>query len=63
MGSNNVVSIVHRRAQRLAAEIASPVVCLQPDDDEDIDAFIERIGAAIADLIDTSDTAGLRVDN
>ena len=52
MGTNNVVSLVERRAEKLAAEIASPVVCLRPEKNEDIEAFIERIGAAIADLID-----------
>lgn len=53
MGTNNVVSMVHRRAERLVSEISSPMVLLRPDDDEDIDAFIERVGAAIAELIGT----------
>jgi hypothetical protein len=49
--NNNVISMVHRRAERLMAEIAAPGVVLRPDDDESIDEFIERIGSAIAELM------------
>ena len=52
MGTNNVISLAQRRAAKvLAAEVASPAVLLEPLDDETVDEFIERVGAAIAELI------------
>ena len=63
MGTNNVISMVHRRAQRLAAEISSPAISLEPHAGEDIDGFIERVGNAIAEMIATQDRATVRNTN
>ena len=57
MGTNNVISLTQRRAAKLAAEISSPKLFLDPMADETVDEFIERVGNAIAELIgrDTAD--------
>ena len=60
MGQNtNVISIVDRLAERLLSEIERPAVVVRPQPDESVDDFIERLGAAIADLL--SDDADLRL--
>lgn len=51
MGTDNVISIVHRRARRIFAEISSPAVEVEPEAEESIDAFVERVGEAIAGSI------------
>ncbi len=60
--NTTVISLAHRRAAKLAAEIASPSVRLEPLDDETVDEFIERVGSAIADLIGRSDEGRDRDD-
>jgi hypothetical protein len=56
MGANNVISLAQRRAAKLAAQVSSPPVLLEPLEDETVDEFIERVGAAIAELIGKDDT-------
>jgi hypothetical protein len=53
MGTDNVISLAQRRAAKLAAQISSPAMILQPLEDETVDEFIERVGAAIAELVGT----------
>ena len=60
MRTDNVVSLARFRAAKVAAEIASPAVSLEPLDDETVDEFIERVGSAIADLIGRSTADGRR---
>ena len=58
MATDNVISLAQRRAAKLGAEIAAPAVLLEPLDDETVDEFVERVGNAIADLIDRSASDG-----
>ena len=51
MGTNNVVYLTQYRAAKLAAEISSPEVSLEPLDGETVDEFVERVGNAIAAVI------------
>jgi hypothetical protein len=60
MGTNNVISLTQRRAAKLAAEISSPAVFLDPLEGETVDEFIERVGSAIADLIGRGTADGAR---
>jgi hypothetical protein len=51
MGKTNVVSLTQWRARKLAAEISSPKLFLDPLADETVDEFIERVGQAISEVI------------